>query len=212
MRIKYPRTLHLPWSPGVSSDDRVLHDLSCFTNKEVVVTTKMDGENTTLYADGFHARSIDGRHHSSRDWLANWHANIAHNIPPGWRVCGENLFARHSIEYTALPSYFQGFSIWDEHNCALGWDATITWFELLDIIPVPVIWRGVFNETVLKKLAREIDTSSTEGFVVRLTSAFDYSKFSTSVAKWVRTQHVTSTTHWARSVIVPNILQKCNNV
>jgi hypothetical protein len=71
MRIKYPRTLHLPWSPGVSSDDRVLHDLSCFTNKEVVVTTKMDGENTTLYADVFHARSIDGRHHSSRDWLAN---------------------------------------------------------------------------------------------------------------------------------------------
>ncbi|MFW9603247.1 MAG: RNA ligase family protein, partial [Prevotella sp.] len=128
------------------------------------------------------------------------------------RVCGDHFFARHSIDYTGFRSYFHGFSIWDEHHCALGWDETITWFELLGVIPVPVIWRGVFNEAVLKKLAREIDTSSTEGFVVRLTSAFDYSKFSTSAAKWVRAQHVTSTTHWAHSVIVPNTLQKCNNV
>jgi len=37
--------------------------------REVVVTEKMDGENTTMYCDNIHARSIDGRHHPSRDWV-----------------------------------------------------------------------------------------------------------------------------------------------
>jgi len=44
--IKYPRTYHLPWSPGVNSDDRIIQDLSGVKGKEVIVTLKMDGENT----------------------------------------------------------------------------------------------------------------------------------------------------------------------
>ena len=47
------------------------------------VKEKMDGENTSLYQDGFHARSIDGRHHSSRDWVKGFWAQIAQDIPFG---------------------------------------------------------------------------------------------------------------------------------
>ena len=43
--VKYPRTYHLPFSPGTTKDDRVLKDCSNFFGKEVVVLTKMDGEN-----------------------------------------------------------------------------------------------------------------------------------------------------------------------
>ncbi len=43
--VKYPRTHHLPWSPGIHADDRVLTDLSAFEGKMVVVTEKLDGEN-----------------------------------------------------------------------------------------------------------------------------------------------------------------------
>lgn len=57
MRTHYPRTAHLPWSPGATSDDVRIADLSGLTGREVVVTEKLDGENTTLYADGLHARS-----------------------------------------------------------------------------------------------------------------------------------------------------------
>ncbi|MEI8604633.1 RNA ligase family protein [Pseudoalteromonas sp. B160] len=48
MRVKYPRTPHLPWSPGATEDDIHQGNLSCFANKQVVVTEKMDGENTTF--------------------------------------------------------------------------------------------------------------------------------------------------------------------
>lgn len=42
---KYPRTMHLPYSYGRSSDDRVLNTVDHFAGREVVVTMKMDGEN-----------------------------------------------------------------------------------------------------------------------------------------------------------------------
>lgn len=42
---KYPRTLHLPGSPGMTDDDKVIKSLAGFEGEEVVVTAKMDGEN-----------------------------------------------------------------------------------------------------------------------------------------------------------------------
>lgn len=50
--VKYPRTYHLPWSPGATDDDRVLTDEELeanFSGRMVVATEKMDGENTTMY-------------------------------------------------------------------------------------------------------------------------------------------------------------------
>ena len=58
-RVKYPRTFHLPYSPQRGEGDKVLPSDDIFRGKPVVVTEKMDGENTTLYADYLHARSID---------------------------------------------------------------------------------------------------------------------------------------------------------
>lgn len=102
MRTKYPRTPHLPGSLGCTSDDKVLATTSHFAGKAVIVSEKMDGENSTIYNDGYHARSIDSRHHPSRDWLTAFHATVAYKIPAGWRLCGENLYARHSIPYVDL--------------------------------------------------------------------------------------------------------------
>ncbi|MBU9200235.1 RNA ligase family protein [Burkholderia multivorans] len=206
MRVKYPRTYHVPFSPGATSDDKTLGSLAHLEGRECVITTKMDGENTTLYRDGFHARSIDSRHHPSRDWLARFHANIGYLIPEGWRVCGENLWARHSIAYTDLPSYFLGFSVWDENNRALSWDETQLVFEELGIQSVPVKYRGAFSEAHLRLLVAELDLEREEGLVVRVAGEFDYKDFSTSVAKWVRKGHVQTDSHWMHSALVPNQL------
>lgn len=96
---KYSRTFHFPWSKTVASDDKVLSDISCFIGSEVVVTEKMDGENTSMYQCVIHARSIDSINHLSRDWVKNFWNEIRYNIPVGWRICGENLYAKYSISY-----------------------------------------------------------------------------------------------------------------
>jgi hypothetical protein len=203
-RVKYPRTPHLPFSQGRTDDDKVLSSIDHFFGQEVVVTLKMDGENTTLLRDGFHARSLDSRHHPSRDLLAAFHAGVAYSIPEGWRVCGENLYARHSIAYDSLPAYFMGFSVWDETNTALSWDDTVSHLYALGIVPVRVLFRGAFDEKTLKNMVKTWDSENDEGFVVRLSRAIPYDEFPLSYAKWVRAKHVQTDKHWMHAKVVPN--------
>lgn len=202
--VKYPRTLHLPFSPGATEDDRILKTIP-FVNESVVITEKMDGENTTMYTDHIHARSIDSGGHPSRSWVKNLHARIAYNIPPGWRVCGENLQAKHAIAYRDLPSFFLVFSIWNEQNICLSWDETKEWAGLLDLSMVPELWRGTWSGEGFQPMASFSDEC--EGYVVRRDRAFSYREFRDSVAKYVRANHVNETTqHWFAREIVPNSL------
>ena len=203
---KYPRTPHLPWSPGAANDDVRLIDTRCFTGKNVIVTEKMDGENTSLYADHMHARSLDSRHHPSRDWVKQLHARIAHQIPPAWRICGENVYAKHAIAYEQLPSYFFVFSLWDNQNRCLSWPETLEWAERLALQTPRIFYQGVWDEKRLQSLS--FDTDKIEGYVVRLSAAFPFADFPNAVAKWVRSQHVQNNQHWMHSPITPNRLTK----
>ncbi len=195
--VKYPRTWHLPFSPGATNDDRMLKNCQQFEGKEVVVTRKMDGENFSGYRDYSHARSIDGRSHPSRDWVKNFWMNRSYELPQGWRVTCENLYAVHSLRYKDLPGYLLGFAIWDDRNVCLSWDDTLTWYELLDIPVVETLYRGTWNENLIKSLhTEERDSKAHEGYVVRLSSEFAYSDFSKSLAKYVRSNHVQTVKHW----------------
>ena len=142
---KYPRTPHLPWSPGATADDTHTPNTHHFDGQEIVVTEKMDGENTTMYRDAIHARSVDSRHHPSRDWVKKLHAELGHQIPIGWRICGENLYAKHSIAYTSPESCFYLFSIWDEKNVCLSWVETIEWAAMLDLPTPPALYDGLWD-------------------------------------------------------------------
>lgn len=204
-RYKYPRTPHLPWSPGWTADDVRNISVDAFTGKDIVVTEKMDGENTTLYSDYIHARSIDSRHHPSRDWVKNLHAGIKYQIPDGWRLCGENLYARHSVYYNSLPSYFILFSIWNEKNQCLSWDQTEEWASLFNLTVPAVLYRGPWDRHWFEQCI--IDTQQCEGYVVRIADGFHYEQFSQCMAKWVRPSHVQTGTHWMHSEIVPNQLK-----
>ncbi|MFJ4860520.1 RNA ligase family protein [Streptomyces sp. NPDC088748] len=201
MRIHYPRTPHLPWSPGASADDVRAVGLAGLAGREVVVTEKLDGENTTLYADGLHARSLDSAHHPSRAWVKGLQGRIGAGIPAGWRVCGENMYARHSIPYEDLDSWFYGFSVWDGENC-LDWDRTVRFLRGLGVPTPRVLWRGTFDERALRRL--KLDTARQEGYVVRTADGFAREEFGGCVAKWVRGGHVQTGTHWMFAQVVPN--------
>jgi ATP-dependent RNA circularization protein (DNA/RNA ligase family) len=206
--VKYPRTYHLPWSEGVTDDDRILTDLSNFAGKKIIVTEKLDGENTTLYKDHIHARSVDSKNHPTRDRVKAIWASIAHDIPEKWRLCGENMYAKHSIHYTELESYLYIFSIWDEHNHSLSWDDTVLYASLLNLNTVPVLYAGTFCEKTLRDIASNLNKDTTEGYVVRLADRFSYQAFRNSVVKFVRANHVTSDSHWLMGKsITPNKLK-----
>lgn len=208
-RVKYPRTYHLPWSPGVTKDDRVLESLNGFQGRDVVVTVKQDGENTSMYSDYVHARSLDYSPHPSRSWVKALHGRIAHEIPKGWRVCGENLYAQHSIKYENLEDYFQVFSVWNDKNVCLSWVEVELWAELLGLKTVPVLYRSTWNEKQIRQLYTSIfNEDPCEGYVVRVADSFEYRHFRNFAGKYVRKDHVQTHGHWMRSTVEPNGLRK----
>lgn len=196
--VKYPRTHHVFWSPGVNDDDRVIRDMSAFYDQRVIVTEKMDGENTSLYRDRTHARSLENKSHPSRDWVKQFWSQFANDIPEGWRVCGENLYAKHSIGYEELPAFFMGFSIWNEKNVCLAWDETLEWFELLGITPVPVLFDGLYDEHAIRARCdmKGSQCNTIEGYVIRRADPIGYGEFKTHFAKYVRAGHVQQAKHW----------------
>ena len=209
--VKYPRTYHLPWSYGRTKDDRTLKNVDHFIGQQIVVTVKMDGEQTTMYPDYIHARSVDSRNHPSRNLVKALHGRIGYNIPQGWRVCGENLYAKHSIYYAHLREYFLVFSIWNEQNICLSWKDTLEWCALLDLLPVPVLYQGIWDEELIQRLFQEeYEGDPMEGYVVRLADSFPYRKFAGSSAKFVRSDHIQTHGHWMRSQIEPNTLGRNN--
>jgi hypothetical protein len=176
-----------------------------FEGQDVVVTEKLDGENTSMYSDHIHARSMDSRHHPSRTWVKALHGSIAHQIPIKWRLCGENLYARHSIAYDELKSYFYLFSIWNEHNHCLSWKDTKEWAALLGLELPPVLYEGTWDEAIIRAIT--LDLSKQEGYVVRTIVGFAYQDFAKHVAKWVRKEHVQTDQHWMHKEVIPNGLK-----
>ena len=193
-RVRYPRTFHLPYSPGMNDSDRALKDVSCFDAKDVVVTLKMDGENTTMYRDGIHARSVEGTSHPSQAYVRNLQAKIASYIPLGARLIVENLYAVHSIAYTDLENYVYVIGYWNERNICASWDQTREIAEIIELPIVEEIYRGPFDQLTIAQAFAPYSASH-EGFVVRDSGEFPASAFRTSVAKWVRKNHVQPNHH-----------------
>jgi hypothetical protein len=218
--------MNLPYSDSQSRDDVFLSDCDHFNGREVVVTEKLDGENTNLYGisekypEGhFHARSLETKHHPSRTYMKVILSRIAHQIPEGYRICGENVYAYHSIFYTELTSYFFVFSIWDEDNCCLPWEDTVEYCEMLSLPLAPVIYKGEWDEEKIKSLwtgEGKFDTFDSpkcekvvdaEGYVVRVNEPFGFPEFKAYVGKYVRKNHVQTDEHWMMREVVRNRLK-----
>lgn len=205
--IKYPRTYHLIWS-HLLKDDRMLLNHDHFIGKRVIVTLKMDGENTTMYNDYIHARSLNSGSHETRNWVKGLWAQISYMIDDNMRICGENLYAVHSVKYTNLKSYFNLFSIWIDNTC-LSWDETVEYAGILGLETVPVIYDGVYDEKAIKEAFKPYEKDN-EGYVLRLADEFTYGNFRRSVGKYVRPEFRqmlnNSHGHWISKKIEKNEL------
>ncbi len=207
MKYKYPRTYHLPYSKGYTSDDKVLENDNIFIEKEVIITEKMDGENTTIYKDFYHARSIDSKHREYHSWLLSYIKSFQFLIPDRYRICGEYMYAKHSIMYKNLVSYFLTFSVWDDNIC-LSWDDTEKFCNEIGIKMVPALYRGIYNSKKTIDIAEAIVKRGGEGIVVRNVDSFRYDTFHDNIAKYVRENHVQTDKHWSLDKIEKNLLNK----
>ena len=210
--MKYPRTYHLPYSPGATKDDKKLQDgwFKNYIGQEIVITAKLDGENIHMNQKGCYARS-DGNVTTS-PWSRNiWdpqeglYWKIKQFIGEDETIYGENLYGEHSIHYNKLTDYFHLFAVNDGINW-YSWDDVKMMADIMNIPTVPELWRGrIYNENELQKLVEKYVHESEwygdtrEGVVVRKTDSFKIEDFSKYVCKWVRPNHVTTDEHWTKN-------------
>ena len=216
--IKYPRTFHLPYSECITDDDKRFENDDLFKRMDkVYCSIKMDGENSTIYSDGYiHARSLNGNNHPWQSWLKQFAQKWYRDIPDGWRVCGENLYPQHSIAYT-FPNdgyMFQVFGIYNDKNECLSFDDTCLWCEIFGLKMVDVFYYGEYDkDAIMNKFNqyKELSKNEVEGFVVRNEDSFAYEDFSKNIAKYVRKNHVQTDEHWTKNW-KPNKVDEWRNI
>lgn len=212
MSAKYPRTPHLPWSPGGTSDDRRLSTVQHLLGRDLILTEKMDGSNACFTRDHFFARSHAGApSHPSFAAAKALHPQIAPHISKGLSVFGEWCFAVHSITYKRLPAWFMVFGVRDDTtNLWWSWDEVEMMAQDLGLPTVPVLARSNVSSTKdleaftnqHTKITESVCGGPREGIVVRTASGYHTDVFDTHIAKWVRQNHVQTDEHWSHSAII----------
>jgi hypothetical protein len=174
-------------------------DIKCFDEKKIVYLEKMDGENTVCSRNDIHARSESGKYNKPwQTFMKKLFQNFKYQIPENMFICGENLYAIHSIEYTTLPTIFFVFGIFYENKC-LSWKEVKEWSKILGLDVVPEI---CFSDNDLKELpipSKSNFGSTCEGYVVRNIETFNLDEFNDNVAKCVRENHVSTDVHWIKN-------------
>jgi hypothetical protein len=208
--IKYPRTPHLPTSPGFTADDIVSARIALpLLTSNVVVTEKLDGENTCMARRSIHARSQERTTgHPARHYVTALWGRIAHLIPDHMLVFGENLYAKHAIAYSDLPDYFVVFAVVNEFNgLFLDWQSTCAFAADLGLPTVPVLYQGTWNHNAIAAAYTGISRfgGEQEGYVVRVSHTYQIMDHATHTAKWVRAGHVAADAqHWTQQAIIKN--------
>ncbi len=211
--MKYPRTYHLPWSPGATSDDKRLQDgwFDFYRGKEVVFTEKLDGENTAMTHYDVFARSHGAPTRSP--WSRNlWDPSdglywkIKQSIGPNETIYGENLYGEHSIHYDCLLDYWYMFAV-NDGNLWYSWDEVKEFAKMLGVPSVPELERCVLREEgEVKEIIDEIMEHTSyyglcgkEGVVMRTVEGFPIMEFPHYVCKYVRANHVQTDEHWTKN-------------
>lgn len=201
---KYGRTYHFPFSEGMTNDDKVCWEWEALLQEELIITEKLDGENTCLKAEGVYARSHTSttRNPWAKNAWAIWE-NIGHQLG-SLEIFGENLYGLHSITYEHLPAHFFVFAIRDKGQW-LSWEEVLFYAECLDLYTVPWLEQGHFEKEELTTAIEGImDFGSAfggdcEGVVVRPKNNFLLEEFSQKVLKYVRANHVKTDEHWTKN-------------
>lgn len=214
---KYPRTYHLPFSPGTTSDDRKLSAdwFKDYEGKEIMISEKLDGEATAMNIQDVYARSHGAP--TRTDWSLNlWEPNsglywrLRSLIGEHEMIYGENLYGIHSISYDRLPAYWFMYAANDGERW-YGWDEVEEMAKILEVPTVPVLWRGIAEseKQVTELIMKFVNEPSVfgperEGVVMRTVEGFPFEEngeeaFPHHVCKWVRPHHVKTDQFWARN-------------
>lgn len=115
---KYPKTYHLAGSKGIEDTDSV--PFSAILNTKLVIEEKVDGSCVGIAFDQgkpiIKHRNQDVRGEQwdlLKAWVSEHEEELYDKLEERYIMYGEWLYARHTISYDCLPSYFLEYDIFD---------------------------------------------------------------------------------------------------
>lgn len=208
---KYPKTLHVPFSKGITTGDRMCGEewFNYLKNKTLVLTEKLDGSQSYICKDGVFARSHAAT--TTNPWDVNLfekggvYDQVKNLLSEDEGIYGENLYAIHSIEYDNLDDLFYMFAARNNDRW-YSWEEVVELSKILGIKHVPVLEIRRFNN--ISELESTVNTimqngskygKEIEGVVIRNADSFPIDDFQKNVVKYVRENHVQTDSHWRRN-------------
>lgn len=158
---KYPRTPHLSGSrlqPG--DEDLSQIDFSELLGRHLVIEEKIDGANAAVSFDDDGNLLLQSRGHyltggpreihydMMKQWACAHRTRFWEVLGSRYIMYGEWMYAKHSIYYDALPSYFMEFDIFDRtRGIFLDTPSRRALTDQMPISSVPVLAEGTFRTT-----------------------------------------------------------------
>lgn len=158
--IKYPRTPHIEGSrlqPG--DEDLSQIPFEHLAGRHAVVEEKIDGANSAISFDEngklllqsrghFLTGGYRERHYNLMKQWAQIHASDFYDVLGSrYIMYGEWMYAKHTIFYDALPSYFMEFDILDRQTGRfLDTPGRRAMTQYLPVCSVPVLAEGEFKK------------------------------------------------------------------
>lgn len=151
--ITYPKTKHLRGSKGVYEDDQTL--LSELEGYHVVIEEKLDGSEVSIHFGSWD--NLVARHRNNPTlgqefdqfwpWVFERANDLYERLKSRYVLFGEWLYAKHTVFYDRLPSYFMAYDIYDqEEERWLTTAARLDLLDGLDIHHVPVLFEGAIQD------------------------------------------------------------------
>lgn len=126
--LKYPKTYHLEGSAGFDTKHKNCYPLNVLDGKYIVIEEKIDGANSAISFDSNGQLFLQSRGHYLnggprerffslfKQWANRWRNDLWNLLSDRYVVYGEYTFAKHTIFYNRLPSYFLEFDIFDKKD------------------------------------------------------------------------------------------------
>lgn len=220
---KFPRTPHL-WGSGSTRDDRVLSlaETRAFLAEPLIVEEKVDGSNLGVgFDESTGALSVQNRGHVlgrgehaqySPLWpfLAERHDALFEALGTARILFGEWCYARHSVAYDRLPSYFLAFDLYDKSTGTFAARAALEQLaHRAGIATVPVLdYSARLADTAAVAAMvgpSRVGSSRAEGVYLRRETNGRLS----ARAKYVRPDFTAGISeHWASRPVTPNRLAR----
>ena len=127
--VKYPRTPHLFGSRGTDDDKHLgqAESVAFIADTSLIVEEKLDGTNTGIHFTTAgrivlqcRGHEITSGMHAQYDLFKQWTMGkrpvLEAMLADRYILFGEWLYARHSVQYRALPHFFFEFDMYDKER------------------------------------------------------------------------------------------------